>query len=292
MTFDRFVAIDWSGARGERLPGVAIAVAEAGNAAPHLVQPADRKGWSRLDVLAFLDDLARDGKALVGADFSFSLPYLDENSYFPAVDDRCKRARELWRRIDDICAGDAHLYARSFVEDACYARFFRKPGGVGHAFRPRLRVTEARCRSAGYGRAESAYNLVGAAQVGLGSLSGMRLLAALDRTGSDLAVWPFAMPEAGRSCFVEMYTRLFLNRAGLRATKARDRATLDGALETLESASYGGESGRWLNDHETDAFLSAAGLRHLLSHPDPRIWNPPELSDKVRVTEGWTFGVV
>jgi hypothetical protein len=291
MTFERFVAIDWSGARGHHLPGLAVAIVEDDKAAPRLVPPPAGKAWSREEVAEFIAAIAGEGQTLIGADFSFSLPYMDQGCYFPGMN-VCSTATDLWQLIETVCEGDDHLYGGAFVASDDYARYFRRPGRVGHAFSPRLRLTEARCRDAGFGPAESAYHLIGPAQVGLGSLSGMRLLAALDGVGANLAVWPFAMPAPGQSCLVEMYTRLFLNRAGVVRAKVRDRVTLDAALDRLGSAPWSGNGSGPLSDHQTDVLVSAAGLRHMVRNSGPIIWNPPGLSDKVRLTEGWTFGVV
>ena len=43
--FERFAAIDWSGAKGKRHKGIAIAVAEAGDKAPRLIERT--QVWSR-----------------------------------------------------------------------------------------------------------------------------------------------------------------------------------------------------------------------------------------------------
>ena len=62
--FDRFVAIDWSGAKGARHKGIAVAVAGAGVEAPRLVPPPSRiggngGGWARAEVADWLEsDLA------------------------------------------------------------------------------------------------------------------------------------------------------------------------------------------------------------------------------------------
>ena len=44
--FVRFAAIDWSGAKGRSHRGIALAICEAGEAAPALVPPPGRH-WSR-----------------------------------------------------------------------------------------------------------------------------------------------------------------------------------------------------------------------------------------------------
>ena len=72
--FRRFLAIDWSGARGERLRGIALAIAAAEGGPPELVRTHER--WSREGVLRFLrDELPRD--TLVGLDLGIALPFVD-----------------------------------------------------------------------------------------------------------------------------------------------------------------------------------------------------------------------
>lgn len=292
MTFNRFVAIDWSGAKGSELPGLAIAVAEAGEGPPRLIRPAGGWRWTREQVLAFILNLAEEGGALIGADFSFSLPFVDEDSYFPGADSPVSRAEALWRLVEEESARDGHLYAGALTESEPYAAHFRRPGHVGGRYSPRLRVTEALCREKGYGPAQSVFNLIGPAQVGRSSLSGIRMLARLEQAHGALAVWPFKAPRSGASCLVEMYTRLFLNRAGVRGGKVRDLDTLDAGLRTLGSAPLSSDQHAPFSDHETDVLLSAVGLRQMVAEGAPGLWNPPALSDTVRRTEGWTFGVI
>ena len=50
--FRHFAAIDWSGAKGSRHKGIAVALAGAGNAAPALVRRGS--AWSRQEVLDWL----------------------------------------------------------------------------------------------------------------------------------------------------------------------------------------------------------------------------------------------
>ena len=50
--FTHFAALDWSGARGERQRGIALAVA-SGADAPALVRPGHI--WSRAEILAWLE---------------------------------------------------------------------------------------------------------------------------------------------------------------------------------------------------------------------------------------------
>jgi hypothetical protein len=46
---------------------------------------------------------------------------------------------------------------------------------------------------------------------------------------------------------------------------------------------------RRFTDHDTDALIAAAGLRHIAG--DPRVWSPPGLDALARRAEGWIFGV-
>jgi len=67
--FAAFVAIDWSGAKGKRHKGIAIAEAR-GEAAPKLVRPGHV--WSREEVLSWLLRRASKEPTLFGFDFSFA----------------------------------------------------------------------------------------------------------------------------------------------------------------------------------------------------------------------------
>ncbi len=130
----------------------------------------------------------------------------------------------------------------------------------------------------------SAYDAIGAAQVAKASFSGMRLLHRLD---GKVAIWPMEpLPERG-SAVVEIYTRIYLRRAKLSGTKIRTRAELNLALKALGSAPA---SLRFEpDDHQTDAIVTAAGMRALAM--DPRAFDPEGLTDELALTEGWTFGI-
>ena len=78
--FSHFLAVDWSGAKGPRQKGIALAVALAEGGPPMLVTPPDPKGWARADVAALLLDLP--GATLVGLDLGLSLPFQDAGAFF------------------------------------------------------------------------------------------------------------------------------------------------------------------------------------------------------------------
>ena len=281
--FRAFVAIDWSGAVGERHAGIAIARCAPGRDAPELVEVAG--GWSRTEVVDWLNAL--DGDVLVGMDISPAFPFADHGAYFPGLADDPKDARALWARIEHVCATEPHLRANAFVDHPDYAPHFRRHGArTGAAFGSgggRLRVVEHRQRAHRLSPT-SCFNLVGPAQVGKASLTAMRVLHRL--TGA--AVWPFDAPVAGHPVVVEIYTALAAREAGLRAgtSKTRDGPALDAALAAFDCAPHR-PLARY-TDHATDAILATAWLRHV-AH-DQSLWNPPGL-EQVAATEGWTFGV-
>jgi hypothetical protein len=283
--FRHFAAIDWSGAVGPRQPGIAIAICATGSEAPRLVCPGH--AWSRVDVLAWLThDLPAE--TLVGLDLGMALACADAGAYFPGWRESPPDARGLWALVDAICAGDPHLAASSFVDHPEASRHFRRHGNrTGDRFgmgRGRLRVTEKAQLGQGL-NPYSNFNLVGAAQVGKSSLTGMRVL---HRLAGRIPVWPFDPLPASGSVFVEIYTSLAAVAAGLAKgrTKMRDGIALDTALAALGSASHA-PLPRY-TDHMTDALLSAAWLRNAAA--DDALWAPPAMAAVAR-TEGWTFGI-
>ncbi len=285
VRFTNFVAIDWSGAVGARQPGIAVAVCGAGHDAPVLVRPGHI--WSRSDVLDWLlTDLPTD--TLVGLDLSTSLAFDDCGAFFPGWAESPADTRSLWALVEAVCADEPHLSANSFVDHPEASRHFRRHGGrTGDLFpagRGRLRVTERGQREQGLSP-YSNFNLVGAAQVGKSSLTGMRML---HRLQGKLPLWPVdAVPDSG-SVVVEIYTTLAARAAGIAKgrSKVRDAAALDEALATLASEPH--TLLPRYTDHATDALLAAAWLRTVAD--EPALWSPDGI-DAVRHTEGWTFGI-
>ncbi len=295
--FDHFLAIDWSGAKGERHKGIALAIAETAGGAPVLVEPPPR-GWSRTEVLGLLrDDLPAN--TLVGVDLGISLPFNDCGAFFPGWDRSPTHAKKLWALIDEICTDDPHLGAHSFLEHPDASRYFRhsKAHEGEHFHLPDAITKEGRFREAEIAqrrqkcRPVSNFNLVGAAQVGKSSLTGMRMLHQLR---GSLPVWPMdPVPDrrsvSGGSLLVEIYTGLASKEAATLSgsrTKLLTYGDLNVALEAIGSPplrDYGE-----VDDHSSDALLTAAWLRKAAS--EPKRWNPRFLTAEIAWTEGWTFG--
>lgn len=285
--FRHFIAIDWSGAVGERQGGIALAFADAEGGPPFLVRR--ERGWSRAAVLDLLRHDLPDN-TLVGMDLGFSLPFADYGAFFPGWTHSPADARQLWALVDDLCAADPHLAASTFVDHPQASDYFRRHGGrEGAQFgggRGRFRVTERAQEALGC-RPYSNFNLVGAAQVGKSSLTGMRLL---NRLAGHLAIWPFdPVPETG-SVLVEIYTTIAAIAAGRSAGRAKMRHgdDVDAALQALGSPAV--RHAGPIDDHSADALVTAAWLR--ASHDRSSLWTPPALTARLAQTEGWTFGAV
>jgi len=289
--FRHFAGIDWSGAAGERHKGIAIAMCSLDNEAPRLLNRPGKR-WSREDVLAFLlNDLPED--TLVGLDLGISLPFADAGAFFPGWQHSPPTARDLWALVDEICRPDPHLGATSFVDHPELSRYFRRPGGregdrfhladTGHK-RGRFRITEEAQAAAGC-KPYSNFNLIGAAQVGKSSLTGMRMLHRLE---GRISVWPVdPLPSAG-STIVEIYTALAAMAAGRTAARAKmnDIVALNNALAALGSPIVKGSG--TIDDHSADALVTSAWLRNAASTEE--LWSPCSLAPDIARTEGWTFG--
>lgn len=289
--FTHFLAVDWSGAKGPRQRGIAVALAKAEGGAPTLLPPPDPKGWARGEVLALLAGL--ETPTLVGLDLGISLPFADAGAFFPGWDASPADARGLWALIDRLCTDDPHLEAGSFVTHPEAARYFRHGKDAqgdrfllsGAATREgRFRLAETAQRASGV-RPVSNFNLVGAAQVGKSSLTGMRML---HRLGGRVPVWPIdPLPKQG-SVITEIYTSVAARMGGVTgtATKVRSYGALNDALDRLGSPPVAGDGA--IDDHSADALLTAAWLRQVHSNRD--LWHPPALTPPIARTEGWTFG--
>ena len=280
--FGSYVAIDWSGAKGRRHKGIAIAEAR-GDAAPRLIRPGHI--WSREEVLNWLRKRAAKEPTLFGFDFSFAPPIVERGEYLLGEPGVPKIAREFWAYVDRR-SDDEDLGAASFLEIAHRRHFyFGIADGVKSDF-VRFRQCDARLNAQGGRKTASAYDAIGAAQVAKASFSGMRLLHRLD---GEVAIWPMdPLPRQG-SAVVEIYTRIYLRRAGMTGVKLRSRAALNLALDGLGSPPT--RLRFEPNDHQTDALVTAAGMRALATQ-EPHAFDPEALTPEIARSEGWTFGVL
>jgi hypothetical protein len=280
--FEAYVAIDWSGAKGRKHKGIAIAEAR-GLRPPRLVRSGHV--WSRKEVLAWLLKRAAKEPTLFGFDFSFAPPLIERGEYLPGEPNIPKSAREFWAYVDRT-SDDEDLGAASFLEHVHRRHFYFGIADGVKAHFMHFRQCDARLNSQGGRKTASAYDAIGAAQVAKASFAGMRLLHQLD---GKVAIWPMdPLPEAG-SAVVEIYTRIYLRRAGLSGMKLRSLAALNEALRAIGSRPL--KLRFEPDDHQTDALITAAGMRQL-ARDEPRAFDPEGLTPRIACSEGWTFGVL
>ncbi|AHE52333.1 hypothetical protein [Sphingomonas sanxanigenens] len=285
--FTRFAVADWSGAKGSSHKGIALALCEAGRAAPVLVPPPGR-AWSREGIAEWVEAQA-DTRLLIGFDFSFAPPLVERGAYLPGEGaDVPSAAKRFWAYVAACCAdSDPDLGAASFLERTHRRHFYFGAADGRKADYMHLRRCEAHYNAGGGGKPSTVYDAIGAAQVAKASFAGMRLL---DRLSRRVPVWPFDPVPAEGALVVEIYTAIAARAAGLRKglSKLRDGAALDAGLAALGSEPHV-PLARY-DDHATDAILTAAWLRACAARAD--LWHPRALTPQIAETEGWTFGVV
>jgi hypothetical protein len=282
MRFSRFACVDWSGAKGSRHRGIALALCCAGNAAPVLIE-SPGNAWSRKGIADWL--LSQRDDLLIGFDFSFAPPRIERGAYLPG-DPTPANARTFWAYVDALC-DDEDLGAVSFLERHHRRHFYFGAADGRKSDYMHLRVCEAHYNAGGGGKPSTVYDVIGAAQVAKASFAGMRML---HHIGQHLPIWPFdPVPRSG-PVIVEIYTQIAARVSGIRKgrSKIRDAAGLDHALTKFGSRPH--EPLQRYTDHATDAILTAAWLRHIAENR--QFWTPPALNSEIAATEGWTFGVV
>lgn len=283
--FDRILAIDWSGAKHPvRKPGIAVAEAKAGEYPVYL-----RKGpWSRKDISSLIADMAGQGeRVLVGIDANFSLAAI-------CVDEVTDGggAPDLWKKVDDLCRDEPDYFAGPLWQGSAMAHFFWCTGKMPVCFPPARRKTESACVQAGLGSPESPFKLVGAKQVGKGGLAAMRMVHDLKGDyGDSIAIWPFELDnlDGAEIVLCEIYPRLFLKMAGAGTTKIRDAEKLESVLQHLEARCDANT--KPLSDHDSDALVSAAGMRYALARMSDMVFRPSGMDADTARKEGWIFGL-
>jgi hypothetical protein len=294
--FERFVGIDWSGARGLGLSGIQVAEFNRGESGPKLKRPQNSDLWCRPRILEYLHTLI-DRPTLVGFDFAFSVPWPDSGKLFssgPAISD----VKSLWKYVENLCqANDQHMYAGSvWKSEASAFRPYIHSYATQHCGelyrRDRLRRTKLEC----FGSPISVYHMTGV-QVGASSFSGMRTLNSLrDRNVKNFAVWPFDDICDANLVLVEIYPSFFYHRNRFdRARLSRLRKPkIDQFFDYRETVlkSYGAASDevdRVSSVDAADAMISAAALAEISQ--DGSSFDLPSDRKALMQREGWIFGV-
>jgi hypothetical protein len=283
--FQEFVGIDWSGAR-ENYGGIAVAICEIGNAPPTLVRSRGKR-WTRREIAEWLvDKLNGSRPVLVGLDFAFGLPYEEDCGYLGGTTDIDSIFR-LWSLIEEKSASALDFGCSPFVDHPDHSHLFWQESRAPAMWVNRKRRTELVCAEVTRTRPDTVYKLIGPKQVGKASITGIRVLKHVRSRTTNVAVWPFEAVH--KSALVEIYPTLFRMRAMNGIGKVRTWPALNQALRRFGSNPAKLRLRRPPTDHETDALLSAAGLRAFAS--DPEVWAPDEIQSPRVQREGWIFGV-
>jgi hypothetical protein len=274
--FDCFVGIDWSGNKRAWQKGLQIALASPGSSAPVLVSGPNGR-WSRTEAWRWIGKLIQQRRALIGLDFAFGIPSVHEFVDGVSLN---------WEYVELLCARDDNLYGGRFFRDENSARtcLVLSPWLRGGQCRVRpLRKTEVAAKKTPGATPQSIFIAIGKAQVGLSSISGMRMLRLIKQEHSQhVSIWPFDEVDDARSVIVEIFPRYFPCSKGL-SPNLSNHQLLNKALSAFGSATVKKSPA---SEDEGDALLSAAALR-FLSKSGALF----QISDPVARQEGWIFGV-
>lgn len=292
IEFERFVAIDWSGAQHPvQTKSIAVAGCKVGKAAPQIITPPENRYWSRSAIKEWLIRLAQGNETiLIGIDCNFGYAESIAKLHFGTD----YTAAEMWQRVESICQADSNLFAEKFWRHKNFSNYFWTEGTRPQGLTLERRLTELACTTAGYGSPESPFKLIGPKQVGKGGLAGMRLAAALS-ANQNISIWPFYMRQNPKIVITEIYPRLFIRKAEAGMAKLKTLEDLNAALGKLNSLSIRPSQvsdQQTLSDHQTDALIAAAGLRQICQsgHAASAFRLPRHKAQTIK-REGWIFGV-
>ena len=285
--FDLFLGIDWSGAKGARTKGIQVAALEPGDGLPRLIaNPYRAHGiWSRPDVLAYLiAEIDAGRRVLAGFDFAFCYAFEDEGAYFPGLSDAPGAPEAVWALVERVGRDDPDLYGAALYRraDLPYRDFFMAPGWRGEKYRYRQRLAEQ--AAAFVTTPHPVFKCIGAANVGTGSLAGMRLLHRVRGLERDIRIWPFDPAPGGELTAVEIFPRLYYKLAGGDPRAWGDRDNLGAVCRHFGVGT--GDIPEIRTEDEADALISAAALRALAA--DSALWQQARRAGAAK--EGWIFG--
>jgi len=259
------MAVDWSGRNtAEQRQAIWLAEVVAGELVRH------EGGRTRTELIELLiAEADRDPNLIVGYDFAFSLPawYLQDRQLTP---------HQLWALLADEALTPA-------MRRYGLARWMNSPElpfwttSEAHArLRPEqmFRHTENDMRLPGV-QPKSVFQLVGAGQVGRGSLYGMQALHRL--AGAGFRIWPFDPP--GLQLVVEIFPRILTGPVRKNSPSERERyleaVPIPPDLRRLAAA------GEDAFDAAVSAVVMAGGVGELRALPEAAgyevegmIWRP------------------
>jgi hypothetical protein len=261
----RVMAIDWSGRSGPDQRR-ALWLAEAVDGELVRLQG----GRTRAELVDLLvAEATRDPNLIVGIDFAFSLPawYLQQRQLTP---------RQLWALLADEALTPT-------MRQLGLTRWMNRPElpfwttGEAHArLTPgqKFRRTEQEVQVPGV-QPKSVFQLVGAGQVGRGSLYGMGALHRL--AGADFRIWPFDPP--GLPMVVEIFPRVLTGP--VRKNRPSERERYLGTVPMRPDLGRLAAASEDAFDAAVSALVMAARVEELRALPDAlsyalegMIWQP------------------
>jgi hypothetical protein len=259
-TFERIIAVDWSGrvdSPGQRRH---IWVAECREG---VFLPLQSRR-TRAEVCEWLiNEKAITPSMLVGLDFAFSCPQWFVKNYG-------ETAPEFWRHVAD----NGEVWLRE-CNPPFWGRSLKKcPAAVESE--PRYRETEK--QHSGAIRPKSVFQIGGAGAVGTGSLRGMPYLAQLRAAG--FAVWPFDEPAS--ATVVEIYPRFFTGEVRRSDQSARTKYLQQNHFAGLTPEVRAGAEN---SEDAFDALVSVAEMATRLVSFEP----PNAVSEELVQAEGWIY---
>src|SRR5262245_44949264 len=142
--FDRFIAIDWSGAV-RRYDGIAVAICRNGRVAPVLVQPPEPR-WTRHAIAGWIEQqLTSTRRILIGLDFAFGFPFEPTAGYLGGKAPDIDKIFALWALIEGKCCDEPDFGCTRFIGDPDYRHLFWKTGLMPKNWVERKRRTEHAC---------------------------------------------------------------------------------------------------------------------------------------------------
>ena len=298
-----FVGIDWSGAKGQFIAGIQLAIARPGTTAPETVLPPKNDHWSRQDVMTFLIDQAAQVPSgeplLVGIDFAFAHPYADCGCYFPDCEDAPRDAAALWQLVEEVNGNLPHFYGGGMFRHPVWGAYYLAPPYFSAPrYDSRRRITELAAKASGRSPSPT-FKAVGADNVSTGSMAGMRCIHYLQqKLGAQIAIWPFddlrQCWQGVRLVLVEIFPSYYFYRAGMVPAKkaAAQAGFLNKALGFYNSAGVPPQfTAKGSDADEADAIIAAAALRHFAAQTTGAIFDLPDPIDVSARQEGWIFGV-
>jgi len=231
--------------------------------------------------------LDREQRLLIGLDFAFGFPFDDASGYLGGLAEGVNDIFGLWSLIEEKSCGDPDFGCLRFITSPEYKRLFWTRGSQPRHWTNLKRHTELACAAATATHPDTLYKMIGSKQVGKASVTGMRVLHHIRSCmGDRVAIWPF--DHVRKSAMVEIYPTMFRKIATKSVAKLRSLADLNSALIRVASEPIR-RLAREPSDHETDALISAAGLRQIAA--DPNIWSSSNLRGRNVQREGWIFGI-